>query len=131
MRYDPSEEGPLRSENTKKRGTVAERTIVYKLGVVAGIVVLGFGIADRYSISRMKSSGVSAIVRPIEGYTVRKSRAAPPTAQIHLQAGGRARGPRTTNFGRAAARLQGGTPVKIFYDPGIPAIRVRGQPGGS
>lgn len=110
-------------KNAKNGGSVAQRTIVYKvLGVVAGLVFLGFGIAERSSINRVKATGVETVVEPIEGYTVRKSRGSTTySAQFSFKPESGRQVSKMKSFPEELLPdFKSGGPVKIFYDPRDP-----------
>jgi hypothetical protein len=60
------------------------RNLLFKaLGVVAGIVFLAYGVQERQSLSRIKKSGQTAVVQPVQQYTeIKKSGQSLYTAEI-------------------------------------------------
>jgi hypothetical protein len=93
------------------------------LGVIAGVVFIGFGIDERRTITGVKSFGRTAIVEPIEGYSARKSKGMTTyTSEFTFK----------TDDGRVVTRkksfpeelikdFESRTPVKVYYDPRYPS----------
>ena len=99
------------------------RNLLFKvLGVTAGLVFLAYGVQERQSLSRLKKSGESAVVQPIQNYTeIKKSGQSIYTAEIAFksQAGQEIRTKHSFPT-EVLADFKSGTPVVVVYKPNDP-----------
>ena len=102
---------------------MATKSIIYKvLGVIAGIVFIGAGIKERSHVSRLHSYGKVAVVDPIEGYSVRKSRGDKTySAEFHFTAQNGVKIVKSQSFPEElVADFNAKQPVNVLYDPNNP-----------
>jgi len=108
--------------------------VLYKiLGVLAGLVFVGFGFQERSELSRLKKHGQRAVVEPISEYQqFKQSGSSTYTAEFHF----------TTADGQPAVvkhsfpegvleDFQAGRPVEIFYNPKDPTSFIFARDEGS
>lgn len=102
---------------------MAAKRMIYKvLGVVVGVVFVGAGIKDRTHMSHLQSVGKIAVVDPIEGYSVRKSRGySTYTAEFRFTAQNGVKIVKKQRFPEAlVADVDARQPVNVLYDPNNP-----------
>ena len=99
------------------------RSVLFKiLGVTVGVVLAGYGIVDRQSLSRLKRTGEAAVVEPISKYTERTSKGVKTyTAEFHFKtAAGREVVQNHSFPEEVLTDFKARTPVKVLYDPRDP-----------
>jgi len=97
--------------------------VLYKiLGVIVGLVFLGFGYQERSELSNVKKHGERAVVEPISGYQqFKQSGSSTYTAEFHFTtADGRPIVMKHSFPEEVLEDFQAGRPVEIFYMPTNP-----------
>jgi hypothetical protein len=99
---------------------MSSKNILLKIiGVTVGIVFVGYGLAERSSLSHIKSIGKPAVVEPIQSYTKRKSTY---TAEFtFLTEKGQKIIKKQSFPSELVADFEAKVPVKVLYDPSNPS----------
>ena len=108
--------------------------ILFKiLGVIAGLVFLGFGYKERSEVSNLKKHGERAVVEPISGYQeFKQGGSSTYTAEFHFTtADGRQMAVKHSFPEEVLEDFQAGRPVEIFYMPRSPSSFVFARDEGS
>jgi len=108
--------------------------ILYKvLGVIAGLVFLGFGFQERSELSNIKKHGEKSVVEPISGYQeFKQSGSSTYTAEFHFTtADGRQMVVKRSFPEEVLEDFKAGRPVEIFYMPRDPSTFVFARVEGS
>jgi hypothetical protein len=118
--------GALDTQSTQAKGSEGEMTgrrILFKvLGVVIGLIFIGYGVHERSTLARMKSAGQVAVVEPVANYTeFSTSGSKVYTAEFRFQTATGQQVTKKSSFPEEVlADFKSGTPVRVIYDPRDP-----------
>ncbi len=95
------------------------KSLLYKaLGVIAGVAFVIAGLNQRSEINRIKASGKTAVVQPIDGYTKRKSTY---TAEFTFVTDKGVTVTKKQSFPEALVKdFEARAPVNVVYNPDNP-----------
>jgi hypothetical protein len=89
------------------------------VGVIVGIVFVGYGLTERSAFSHIKSIGKPAVVEPIQSYTKRKSTYA--AEFTFLTEKGQKITKKQSFPSELVADFEAQVPVKVLYNPANPS----------